>query len=408
MMAPQIEEKKQVPELTRCYRKEVSEELQSVLTYWENNAVDEQHGGFYGSVSNNNIPDLTAPKGIVLNSRILWTFSAAYHFTGDERNLKLAARAFEYILDHFLDHQYGGVFWSVNANGEIAEDRKQVYGLAFCIYGLAEYYKATGNGIALNLAKDLFNYIEHYSFDKEKNGYIEAFTREWRAIDDLRLSEKDDNEKKTMNTHLHIVEAYSNLYKVWPDEILREKIAGLLEIFDKYIINKNNYHLNLFLDDDWTVKSSLQSFGHDIEAAWLLQECAEIINNKWYIDCFRQLSVRLADAAAEGLDQDGGLWYEYEPKKDHWIREKHSWPQAEAMVGFFNVYQLTGDEKYLQYSLRSWEFVKKYIKDNDKGEWLWGVNENYSAMEKEKAGFWKCPYHNSRACMEIISRIEKQ
>jgi mannobiose 2-epimerase len=230
----------------------------------------------------------------------------------------------------------------------------------------------------------------------------------WKPADDLRLSEKDENESKTMNTHLHIVEAYANLYTAWPEDKLRRSIQGLLEIFDRYIINRETYHLNLFMDENWNVKSTLVSYGHDIEAAWLLAECAEIINDENLISRFKELSIKLADAAAEGLAADGGLWYEYDPATGQLVKEKHSWPQAEAMVGFFNAYQVSGREDYLQHSLDSWEFIKRYIKDNRGGEWFWGVHDDYSVMDKEKAGFWKCPYHNTRACIEIIRRVSSQ
>ncbi|MEO5563567.1 MAG: AGE family epimerase/isomerase [Chitinophagaceae bacterium] len=387
------------------YRKEVTDELHSILSYWKKYAVDQEQGGFYGSVNNNNIADLTAPKGIVLNSRILWAFSAAYPFTRDESHLQVATRAYTYILDHFIDRQYGGVFWSVDAHGYLLEGRKQIYGLAFCLYGMSEYYKVTKEESVLFEAKKLYDLIEKYSHDKERGGYIEAFTREWKQLDDLRLSAKDDNEKKTMNTHLHVIEAYANLYRAWPEQKLKERIIGLLEIFNRYIINNSTGHLNLFLDENWSLRSTIQSYGHDIEGAWLLQECAEITGNKLYIDYFKKMAVKLTNAAAEGLDKDGGLWYEYEPASNHLIKEKHSWPQAEAMIGFFNAWQITGEKKYLDYSLNSWEFVKQHICDRKNGEWFWGVYEDYSLMEKDKAGFWKCPYHSSRACLEIIRRI---
>lgn len=259
--------------------------------------------------------------------------------------------------------------------------------------------------MALHLAKDLVEQIEKNSFDNRGGGYLEAFTQGWKLIADLRLSEKDDNEKKTANTHLHIIEAYANLYMVWPDEKLKESIKHLLDIFEQYMIDPQTAHLNLFMDENWTVKSSLVSYGHDIEAAWLLLDCARVLNNENYIIRFKELSIRLAEAAAEGLDKDGGLWYEYDAEKDHLIKEKHSWPQAEAMIGFLNAYQLTGKERYLEYFINSWEFIKKHIKDNDKGEWFWGVHEDYAVMDKEKAGFWKCPYHSARACMEIYKRV---
>jgi len=386
-------------------KKEVDKELRSILSWWKQHAIDKKRGGFYGSVNNGNTPDATAPKGVVMTSRVLWAFSAAYTHTNDPGDLLMATRAWEYLRDHFIDKRHGGVYWSVDANGDIHEDRKQIYGLAFSLYGLAEYYKIKREAPVLQEAKKLCNFIEQYSWDKVKGGYIEAFTREWKPLDDLRLSEKDDNQKKSMNTHLHVVEAYANLYQVWPDPALEERITGILDLFNRHIINSKTMHLDLFMDEDWQVKSTLQSYGHDIEAAWLLQECAEITEDKTYIDYFRQLAVKLAAAAAEGLDKDGGLWYEFDPAGSHLIKEKHSWQQAEALVGFFNAWQITNDKKFLTRSYQTWEFIKQHIKDSRKGEWFWGVNEDYSPMQKDKAGFWKCPYHNSRACLEIIRRI---
>jgi len=392
------------------YRTEVSDELSSILEYWIKNTIDEKEGGFLGKIDNNNIADPLASKGVVLTSRILWTFSAAYLRYREQVYLDMASRAYRYIVDHFIDRKYGGVYWSVDNKGTMLDGRKQVYGLAFCIYGLTEYYKAAKDDVALHVAEDLFNHIEKNSFDQANGGYLEAFTRGWKLIDDMRLSAKDENEKKTANTHLHIAEAYANLYTVSPSEKLKERIKHLLDVFEQYIVNDKSPHLNLFMDESWNVKSSLISYGHDIEAAWLLLDCAEAIGNAGYISRFKEISIRLADGAADGLDNDGGLWYECDPSKDEsdscrMVEEKHSWPQAEAMIGFMNAYQLTGNERYLHHSIRSWEFIKQYIKDNSKGEWFWGVNADYSIMQNEKAGFWKCPYHNSRACMEMMKRI---
>jgi mannobiose 2-epimerase len=395
--------------LLSVYYSEVSNEFISILDYWMTYAVDERQDGFYGSVSNDNFPNTAAPKGIVLNSRILWSFSAAFLYKKNQRYLQTAQRAYHYITNHFIDNEFGGVYWSVAYDGSMLESKKQIYGLAFCLYGVAEYYKASGNDSALQMASNLFKSIEQYSYDKENGGYLEAFTREWNEISDLRLSEKDNNEKKTMNTHLHVIEAYTNLYSITRDESLRQRIEELLGVFENYFINPANWHLNLFLDEKWNTKSSLISYGHDIEAAWLLLQCAEIIGNANYIDRYKNLSIKIINAAREGLDVDGGLWYEYEPKENLLIKEKHWWPQAEAMIGFMNAYELSGDEKYLGQSFNSWEFVKKSIKDKTNGEWFWGVDENNDAMKnKDKAGFWKCSYHNTRACLEIINRIDKQ
>jgi mannobiose 2-epimerase len=165
----------------------------------------------------------------------------------------------------------------------------------------------------------------------------------------------------------------------------------------------------LFFDENWNRRSTTVSYGHDIEATWLLQEAAMVIEDQPLTDKIKQLNIKITDATLNGVDTDGGLWYEYEPESDHLIKEKHWWPQAEAMVGFYNTWQITGDDKYLQLSLNNWEFVKEYILDKKNGEWLWGINDKGEPMPGEdKAGLWKCPYHNSRACIEIIRRIKEQ
>ncbi len=391
----------------QIYKKEVEQELFSILDYWTQHAIDEANGGFFGKINNDNTVDAAAKKGSVLNARILWTFSAAaYNHYQNKKYLNTATRAFDYISRYFIDKDYNGVYWTVDSEGNMLDSKKQIYALAFCIYGLSEYYAASKNEEALTLALQLYDAIEQHSYDAVNKGYFEAFKRDWSSADDLRLSAKDENEKKTMNTHLHIIEAYTNLYRVHPSEEIRNKIIELLELFDTHFINKKTFHLKLFFDEQWNEKPDVISYGHDIEAAWLLQQCAEVIQHENWINIYKNYAVMIADAATQGLDNDGGMWYEYEPTHQTLIKEKHWWVQAEAMIGFMNAYQVTNDKKYLQHSLNSWQFTKKYIVDNNKGEWFWGVRDDYSIMQNEdKVGLWKCPYHNSRACLEIIKRI---
>ena len=239
--------------------KELQHELNNILHYWMQHAVDEQYGGFYGKIANDNIVDINAPKGLVLNARILWAFSAAYNHSKEKKYLAIADRAYQYIIERFFDNQYGGFYWSIDINGNIQDEKKQVYGIAFCLYGFSEYYKATNNDKALQFAKDCYKCIEEYSFDKHKGGYLEAFTRDWHIIDDLRLSAKNANEKKTMNTHLHVLEAYTNLYRFWKDEKLRNSIKLLLENFIDHIVDNDSGHLYLFCDEDWQVKGDIVS-----------------------------------------------------------------------------------------------------------------------------------------------------
>lgn len=390
-----------------AYKSELALELQEILKYWINNTVDEKDGGFYGKIDNENILITDSPKGSVLNARILWSFSAAYNQTQNPELLPYATRAYNYLSNYFIDQQYGGVYWTVDHMGNPLDTKKQVYASAFAIYALSEYYKATGDKAALTAAKNLYLLLIEKSYDWDYGGYFEAFTREWQTLADLRLSAKDANEKKSMNTHLHILEAYTTLYTVWPDDVLRAEIENLLNNFTDHIIDHRTGHLVLFFDEQWNKKGDTVSYGHDIEATWLLLEAAEVIHHEEMIIRIKKLCIEISAATLDGLDTDGGLWYEYEPDSKHLIREKHWWPQAEAMVGFFNTWQLTGDEKWLSRSIQTWNFVKAKILDKQNGEWFWGVYADGAEMSTEdKAGLWKCPYHNSRACLEIIRRID--
>jgi mannobiose 2-epimerase len=373
--------------------------LYNILDYWMDYSIDKENGGFYGKINNDNQIDITADKGAVLNARILWTFSAAKNNT----YLDIAHRAFEYTNTYFIDKEYGGVFWSVDYKGNPVETKKQIYAQAFNIYACSEYYLATQNESAKQIAIDGYRLIQQHSYDPAYGGYLEAFTRDWQEIKDLRLSDKDANEKKTMNTHLHILEAYTNLYRIWPDKALAGAIRELLNIFSSKILNAKTGHLHLFFDEHWQVKDDIISYGHDIEASWLMLEAAEILSDNSLIDKFRKIAVQMADATLEGIDKDGGLWYESSPHG--LIAEKHWWPQAEALVGFVNAFQVSKNESYLLKALNTWRFIDQYILDKSKGEWFWGRKQDYSIMEEDKAGFWKCPYHNGRACLELMKRL---
>jgi mannobiose 2-epimerase len=381
-------------------------ELDRILDYWSSNTIDTVYGGFVGRIDENNYPVLGSQKGSVLNARICWTFSSAWQLTRNPEHAMLARRAFEYIDQYFIDPVHGGVYWTLDYSGKPEDQKKQVYAIAFVIYAFAEWYKASGDEKALTRAKELYRVIEKYSRDHQFGGYVEAFSRNWQPIEDLRLSDKDANEAKTMNTHLHILEAYTNLYKVWQDEKLATDIRDLLSVFDKRIINISNGHLHLYFGEKWNVRSESISFGHDIEAGWLLLEACETLEIPGLTEQFRNLSVRLTDAALEGMDTDAGLWYEME--NGQLVKEKHWWPQAEALVGLYNAWQITLEEKYLQQLLKVWTFIQVRLTDKKHGDWYWGIEADYSPMKgQDKVGLWKCPYHNGRACIELINRIRK-
>lgn len=387
--------------------RELKQEIQSVMQYWLQYTVDETHGGFYGSVDNDNIPDLLAPKGMVLNSRILWAFSAAAIYEYNQQYKETADRAFKYIQQYFIDLTHGGVYWSVDAEGKPLDTKKQTYGIAFCIYGLSEYVKLTDNAQALQIAIDLYKNIETHARDTTNEGYIEAFQQDWSAIADLRLSDKDSNTPKTTNTHLHIIEAYANLYQVWPDAQLKEHIKNILTLFDKFIIDKQTYHLKLFFTREWQSQTHTYSFGHDIETAWLLQHCANVVQSSVYTQYFKNLAVKMVQTTLNWVDKDGALWYELDISSKVVNRQKHWWVQAEAMVGFYNAYQLTGNKQYVELCIRNWEFIRECLTDTEVGEWFWGIDEEGELLNEPKAGFWKCPYHNIRACLQMIGRVQE-
>ncbi len=388
---------------------ELENELhQNILPYWMTKALDTTNGGFIGKIDANNFPHFDAPKGLVLNARILWTFSAAFRITQKKEYLEMAHRAYAYNISHFIDKIHGGAYWELDATGKPLNRRKQIYALSFMIYGLTEYYRVIQNEQALLISLELFECIENYSFDKAKNGYIEALTENWQMLDDFRLSEKDANESKTMNTHLHILEAYTNLYRVHKSQKLHDALQNLIIIFIEKFIN-GSYHLNLFFNDDWELKGDHISYGHDIECSWLLFEAAQVLGNHALIEKVKPVSIKMAHAVYEGIDTDGGLFNEFEPSHQKLDTDKHWWPQAEALVGFYNAYQLTGEQKFATQVMKSWDFIKTHLIDHQHGEWFWRVNRNgIPNLNDEKAGFWKCPYHNSRACLELMERMHHQ
>jgi len=388
-------------------KNEVQEVLtKNILPYWINRMTDSR-GGFYGRINGNDELVPEADKGAILNARILWTFSAAYRLLRRKDYLQVATRAKRVIIHDFFDKKYGGIYWSLNCNGVPSDTKKQIYALGFAIYGLSEYHRATGDEEALDYAIRLFNDIETHSFDDIKNGYCEATTRDWQEIADMRLSEKDANERKTMNTHLHILEPYTNLYRVWKDERLKQQIHNLVKLFIHQIKHPDTHHLQLFFDDDWNSKYDIISYGHDIEASWLIHEAALELGDSQLLAEVEPIIRQIASAAAEGLASNGGMMYEKDVKENHTDTDLHWWVQAETVVGYLNIYQHFADEDSLQKALNCWDFIKKHLIDHTHGEWLWSVHQDGTPNHvDDKAGFWKCPYHNGRMCMEIMERFK--
>ena len=388
-------------------KKELKEELtHNILPFWTDNMTDEKKGGYYGRMTGKNQLIKNAPKGGILNARILWTFSSAALYFKNPLYIELAKRSKDYIFEHFFDAENGGAYWMLNADGSPADTKKQIYNQAFFIYGLVEYYRVSHDKTCLDKAIELFYLIEKNSFDTKLNGYFEAYSKDWVLLEDLRLSEKDANEKKTMNTHLHILEAYTNLFRVWDDPLLEKQLRNLIMLFSDKIFNPKTNHLDLFFDENWECKSSLFSYGHDIESSWLLDEASQVLGDIDLIRKIQEISIRIADAASEGFQENGSLINEKNYLTGHIDTKCDWWPQAESMIGYFNAYEITKDEKYALKTLAAWDFIKVNLIDKKNGEWHWSISgEGEIDVQNDKAGFWKCPYHNSRMCLELMTRI---
>ena len=416
-------------------RKEMQDVLeQNILRFWLEKMQDQENGGFYGRIDGQEVLHADAEKGAVLNARILWSFSAAYRVLGKPEYLAAATRAKDYIIDHFIDREYGGVFWSLDATGQPLNTRKQFYAIGFAIYGMSEYARATGDHEALECALQLFDCIETHALDHEYGGYIEATARDWSPIADMRLSELDANFPKSQNTHLHIIEPYANLYRclkelqaksscdyvpaigavlpvtitVSQDTIDRVggALRNIISIFTDKILNPETHHLDLFFEMDWTRGAGhLESYGHDIECSWLMHEAALVLGDPEVLERMEPIVRQVAAASAKGLRPDGSMIHEANLDTGHVDDDLHWWVQAENVVGWYNIWQYFGDEQALGRALKCWEYIKAQLIDWDNGEWHWSRHPDGTLNTvDDKAGFWKCPYHNSRMCLEIMER----
>jgi mannobiose 2-epimerase len=378
-----------------------------ILPFWCGPALDHEQGGWMGWLSNDLKPDRTQPKGLIVNSRILWAFSAVHQARPDALFKQMAGRAFDFVMNHFWDAQLGGAFWRLDDTGRVLDDSKKIYGQAFYIYALAEYHRAFGVPVALARAIDLFELIERHAHDWKHSGYLEVRQRNWSEADaDARLSDKDMNEKKSMNNHLHLLEAYTNLYRVWKDQRVEQRLRELIALFEQRILDPRTLHLHHFFNEQWQVRSDTYTFGHDIEGTWLLCEAAEVLGDAALLKRVQAVALRMAEVTLrEGIDADGALRYEGKGGK---IIDagKECWPQAEAVIGFLNAFQLSGDEKYLNASLRAWDFIENHLMDRVHGEWFWRITpEGRVDPTLPKVNEWKGPYHGSRACLETLHRL---
>ena len=404
-----------------CYRKIFENELRNnILSYWLKHSVDKIGDGFYGAVDLNGIPVPHAKKSCVLNARILWTFSAASLIYPEPEYRSMADKAFGVLQKYFADAEQGGYFMELNPDNSLASDIKHTYAQAFVIYALCKYFELTLSGEVLEIIKNFFSLIEAKTKDINNPGYFEAFTRDWKIYGENRMA--DSNEPKSMNTHLHVLEAYAALYKIRKEEKVKTRLSELLELFMDRIIRADG-HLGIFFDEQFNESDNTRgtcSFGHDIEASWLLCESADILDDTGIKERMKSLALTMVNAVERvGVDKDGGLFLESTRFGSHLRTNKHWWLQAENLVGFMNAFEMTGNRRYWEIVKLSWEFINAHVIDHQKGEWFTKVNRLGTPFIEEpiddpspyyrndwKIDPWKCPYHNGRAMMELMRRID--
>ena len=420
-------EKKTISPFEASFYESVKDELlNDILPYWEKHSRDTRAGreGFYGSISSSGLADAEAARSIVMTSRFLWTYSAAARHFKNPALLEMADFAYRTIVSKYWDSENGGVFWSVFPDGTPCVSKKQIYGEAFCSYGLCEYAAAIKelrndalSEEAMNYALDIYNFLEQYALDPEDGGYLEACAQNWSPTDDMILSPKDMNCPKSMNTNLHVMEAYTNLYRTLPVVFsdakglraeVGDSLAALVRITVDKILQKNA-HLAMFFDMKWTPLSDEISYGHDIEASWLLWEAACELEDDELKSEIRETVIRVAEVALdEGFDHENGCMENFlrsEAGKQVRDRNRVWWNQAEAMNGFYNAWEMTGHSKYSQACLVQWNWILNNQRDKKGGEWWNEVDVNGNpVLSEDKGGNWKTSYHNGRTCLEILRR----
>lgn len=382
-------------------------ECHNIANWWIRYSIDTKNGGFYGEVDLNNKAVANANKGIILNTRILWFFSHAAKEYANDNYRQIAERSYHYLLKHFNDVQHGGVFWELDSSGKCVNGKKQTYAQSFAIYGLSTYYVLTKDQKAIDQALTYFFLIEKHAIDPIHGGYLEAFSQNWQSLDDVRLSTKDMNSPKSMNTHIHILEGYTSLYRATKNPTVGIALSKLTTLIFERILDPKSHHLHLFLDKDWTDKSNCFSYGHDIECSWLLWDALNALGEPSLTEKYRSTVISMAEVClAQSIGDSGQVCdqFTFADKAKH--QDSYWWVQAEALVGFLNAYQLTGESEYLNACEKIWQFTQEQHIDYKNGEWFWVAKGQQSLHSTEyKAGFWKGPYHNGRAMMEAAKLI---
>ena len=385
-------------------KEEVKDHLVSaIIPFWKS-LRDDEFGGYYGYMDYDLKLNKKAEKGCILNSRITWFFSNAYTLLKDPSLLDEADHGYEFLKNHCIDSENGGIFWSMNYDGTPLDTTKHTYNQAFCIYALSSYYEASGKREALDLAFQLFHMIEEKCTDDQ--GYLEAFTRDFKPESNEKLSENGVLAEKTMNTLLHVLEAYTELYRVSKDKEVEERLKWIMDTFAEKVYNSELERQEVFFDKNYNSIIDLHSYGHDIETAWLMDRTVDVLGDETY----RQKMTPITKALTKKIYEVAFDGHSLSNECDKGVVDTNRvwWVQAETVVGFLNGYEKDPSRvEYKEAAEAEWQFIKDHVIDPRNGsEWFWLVRQDGSPVEGEPiVEPWKCPYHNGRMCMEVIRRL---
>ena len=384
------------------FKEEIRNELENhIIPFWDS-LCDYERGGFYGYMDSALNLDKNAPKGVILHSRILWFYSNCYLTLRREDCLEKAKHAFDFLSKYCVDRENGGVYWMVNADGTVNDGLKHTYCQSFFVYAMSSYYDASKDKAALDLAMSVFDVIE--SKCRDDVAYLEAQSRDFQLVPNDFLSENDIMADKTMNTVLHLIEAYTELYRVHKDHRVLSRLKFLLDLTYDKIYDKENSKLLVFFDRNMNVLGDIHSYGHDIEATWLLDRACDIIGDPALTAKISSMNEKIVANIADIAYENGALNNErVNSEINKW---RIWWVQAEGVVGFLNAVQRYNKPEYREISETIWQYIKNNIVDKrEGGEWHSQVDESGSFADfKPVVEPWKCPYHNGRMCLEVINR----
>ncbi|MCL2054271.1 MAG: AGE family epimerase/isomerase [Oscillospiraceae bacterium] len=378
-------------------KQELTERL---IPFWDK-LRDDEYGGFYGYVDSELAVDKKADKGLVLTSRILWFYSSCYSIIGGESNLSNARHAYEFVKNKCLDEKNGGVYWMMSHDGQVTDDRKYTYCQSFAIYALCAYYEASKDAEALELALELFDVVEKKCSDEISYG--DSFSADFKLCLNDELSENGITAEKTMNTVLHLIEAYTVLYAASNRQDIAERVYFLLKLTKEKLFDEKDNKLFVFFTRDMRVLGDVHSYGHDIEAAWLIDRACKVLENEALIDEWRERGLLIAQNILETAFENDAV--NNERCGSEIDKTRVWWVQAESVVGFINAYEQSGELRYLDAALRVWEYIKNVqIDKRPLSEWHDSVGFDGNPKTARMAGTWKCPYHNGRMCVEVLKR----